>query len=172
VNLLITKALKRATTAHAGAFRKYTENEPYITHPISVAKMVAEVGGDHEMIAAALLHDVVEDTEVTLEEVSREFGPRIGMLVENLTDVSRPSDGNRRMRKALDLNHTAVADPDAKTIKLADLIDNSETIVEKDPGFSRVYMAEKKALLEVLSDGHPVLFSKARSIIDKYYSTE
>jgi (p)ppGpp synthase/HD superfamily hydrolase len=102
------RALAFATAAHASIDqrRKYT-NEPYIVHPIAVAKLVKTVSHTPEMVAAALLHDVVEDTPITSEEVRAEFGPIVGELVDWLTDVSRPGDGNRRLRKNLDLQHTA-----------------------------------------------------------------
>ena len=64
-------------------------------------------------------------------------------LVDDLTDVSKPQDGNRATRKELDRQHTAKASPDAKTIKLADLISNSRSIMKDDPNFAKVYMKEK-----------------------------
>jgi (p)ppGpp synthase/HD superfamily hydrolase len=156
------RALAFATAAHASIDqrRKYT-NEPYIVHPIAVAELVKSVPHTPEMVAAALLHDVVEDTPVTSEEIHAEFGPIVGALVDWLTDVSRPGDGNRRLRKNLDLHHTAKAPPAAKTIKLADLIDNTLTIAARDPDFWRVYRREKLALLEVLKEGDPTLWEAA-----------
>ncbi len=106
--------------------RKYS-NKPYDVHLKAVADIVAGVTADQEMIAAAWLHDAVEDTQATIEDIGRKFGPAIALLVEELTDVSRPGDGNRAARKLLDLRHTAQASVRAKTIKLADLIDNSLT---------------------------------------------
>ena len=151
-----------AETAHAavGQRRKYT-GEAYINHPRAVASLVLTVTDDDVVLAAALLHDTVEDTETSLEDIEREFGPDVALLVENLTDISRPEDGNRRVRKEFDRQHTAKADPRAKTIKLADLIDNTRLIVANDPAFARVYLTEKARLLEVLSDGHPDLYQLA-----------
>jgi (p)ppGpp synthase/HD superfamily hydrolase len=113
------------------------------------------------MLAAAYLHDVVEDTPVTIEAVRAAFGPEVGELVDWLTDISRPQDGNRRLRKELDRQHLAKAPPAAKTIKLADLIDNTLTIRQHDPSFWRVYRREKLALLEVLREGDPALWQQA-----------
>ena len=113
------------------------------------------------MVAAALLHDVVEDTDVSLEDISIKFGPDIADLVSDLTDVSKPEDGNRATRKALDRAHTARASAAAKTIKLADLISNSRSIVEFDPHFAKVYLKEKALLLGVLTDGDQILWKKA-----------
>ena len=105
------------------------------------------------MVAAAWLHDTVEDTPATFEEIEREFGADVAALVKELTDVSRPGDGNRAARKAIDREHTAAASPRAKTIKLADIIDNCEDICRHDPKFGRVYLGEARALLAVLAEG-------------------
>jgi (p)ppGpp synthase/HD superfamily hydrolase len=159
---LEARALEFARAAHAsiGHMRKYT-GEPYIVHPIAVAEIVRSVPHTPEMIAAAYLHDVVEDTPVTLDEIRAEFGDEVAELVDWLTDVSKPGDGNRRTRKAIDLEHTAKAPPAAKTIKLADLIDNSLAIAKHDRGFWPVYRREKRALLEVLKDGDKALWERA-----------
>jgi (p)ppGpp synthase/HD superfamily hydrolase len=163
---LAEKALVFATAAHAavGQLRKYT-HEPYIVHPIEVAEIVRSVDGSDAQIAAALMHDVVEDTGVTLELVRKEFGDEVADLVGWLTDVSRPEMGNRAVRKAIDRAHTAAAPAEAQTIKLADLISNTRTIVEHDPGFAKTYLAEKKLLLEVLHRGDARLMERARAQI-------
>ena len=86
---IIEKARVFATAAHAAAaqLRKYT-NEPYIVHPTEVASIVDNVeGSTHEMVAAAWLHDVVEDTGVTIEVIRAEFGEKVAELVGWLTDV-------------------------------------------------------------------------------------
>lgn len=154
-----------AAIAHQWQTRKYT-GEPYITHPAAVVALVQSVPHTPEMIAAAWLHDTVEDTDTTLDDVRAEFGDAVADLVEMLTDVSRPEDGNRAARKALDREHIAKASPDAKTVKLADLIDNSRSIMAHDPQFARVYLAEKRLLLDVLTEGDPTLYAMARRIVD------
>lgn len=130
-------------------------------HPAAVAKLVCSVSRDECMIMAALLHDTVEDTDVTIDIIELEFGHRVANLVSDLTDVSKPENGNRETRKAIDREHTAKASPDAKTIKLADLIDNTKSIVEHDPDFAVVYLKEKELLLEVLTDGSAILYGIA-----------
>ena len=165
---VVDKAMAFAIEAHKGQIRKYT-NEPYVFHPMNVAKLVAQVTDDQEVIAAALLHDTVEDTDVTLEDIQHEFGGYIAAWVENLTDVSKPEDGNRAARKAIDRAHTAKALPPAKTIKLADLIDNSRSIVERDPEFAKIYMKEKRALLKVLKEGDAYLYEMAKMIVNDYF---
>lgn len=152
-----------ATAAHAavGQTRKYT-GEPYILHPMAVADLVRGVRAvTDEMLAAAWLHDVVEDTKVTIEQIDAEFGADVAELVGWLTDVSRPEDGNRTTRKALDREHLAAAPAAAQTIKVADLIDNTASIVEHDPSFAVVYLGEKAALLAVLTGADRKLRTKA-----------
>lgn len=167
---MIKRARQFAQQAHASIDhrRKYTR-EPYIVHPAAVAKLVASVTDDEAMICAAWLHDVVEDTPVSIVEIETEFGNDIASLVADLTDVSTAADGNRAARKLIDLKHTRAASPRAKTVKLADLIDNSSSIMLHDPGFARIYMAEKRRLLRVLREGDQLLYAKATEIIETYY---
>lgn len=118
------------------------------------------------MIAAAWLHDVVEDTPTSIDTIRDQFGEQVAALVADLTDVSRPEDGNRKARKAIDREHTAKASPNAKTIKLANLIDNTRNIVARDPDFAKVYLCEKRQLLEVLRDGDSVLWQMAFDLVE------
>jgi len=143
--------------------RKYSK-QPYDVHLKAVADLVAGVTDDAETIAAAWLHDVVEDTPITLDDVAREFGGAVARLVDELTDVSRPGDGNRAVRKAIDRAHLAAASPRAKTIKLADLTDNAADICRHDAAFGRVFLGEMEALLGVLGEGDPTLMTKARAM--------
>ena len=165
---VVKKALEFATEAHKGQVRKYT-GEPYIVHPIEVMELVKQVIDDPEMQAAALLHDVVEDTPVSINEIKDEFGPRVAALVSDLTDVSKPEDGNRALRKELDRQHTAKASPDAKTVKLADLISNGRSIIKDDPNFAKVFMKEKAALLDVMTEGNIILFKQASDMVASYF---
>jgi (p)ppGpp synthase/HD superfamily hydrolase len=163
---IVEKARVFATAAHAavGQTRKYT-GEPYVVHPIEVSELVASVGGTEAMVAAALLHDVLEDTEVTVDVLEEQFGSEVADLVLWLTDISKPEDGNRSTRKALDRQHSAAAPAAAQTIKVADLISNTRTIVEFDPGFARTYLEEKRLLLEVLTRANPTLLDQAKNQI-------
>lgn len=164
---IVHKAQVYAMAAHAavGQLRKYT-NEPYIVHPAEVAATVAAVpGSTPEMVAAAWLHDVVEDTGCTLTDIHLSFGPEVAALVGWLTDVSRPEDGNRATRKAIDREHTAQAPAEAQTIKLADLISNSRSIMQHDPEFAKTYLAEKQLLLEVMTKGDRGLHAEASKYI-------
>lgn len=159
---IVERARIFATAAHAavGQLRKYTF-EPYIVHPAEVAKTVEDIGGSPEMVAAAWLHDTVEDTGVTNEIIRAEFGAEVAELVGWLTDVSRPDHGNRAARKAVDRAHTAAAPAEAQTIKLADLIANTRSIVAHDAEFAKVYLAEKRQLLEVMTKGDARLRERA-----------
>lgn len=163
------KALEFAKKAHKGQFRKYT-GEPYIVHPVEVANLVRGYATTcHEsMYCAALLHDTVEDTDVTIEDIRRDFGDIVAIFVAGLTDISKPEDGNRATRKEIDRQHLAGSLPPIQTIKLADLISNSKSISQHDPDFAKVYMKEKKLLLEVLVDGDKALYRMAKDIVDNY----
>ena len=163
---IVEKARTFAVAAHAAAaqLRKYT-NEPYIVHPREVAQIVGTVPHSYEMLAAAWLHDVVEDTGVTIEVIREEFGTDVAELVGWLTDVSRPEQGNRATRKAIDRAHTAMAPKDAQTIKLADIISNCTSIKEHDAEFAKVYFEEKRLLLEVLTKGDSELLARAKALV-------
>ena len=159
----VERAKVFATAAHAavGQTRKYT-GEPYVVHPMEVASLVESVGGTEAMVAAALLHDVLEDTGVTVDVLEEQFGSEVADLVLWLTDVSKPNDGNRSTRKALDRQHSAAAPAAAQTVKVADLISNTRSIVAHDPDFAKVYLAEKRLLLDVLTRADPTLLTMAR----------
>jgi (p)ppGpp synthase/HD superfamily hydrolase len=163
---MVERARVFATAAHAavGQVRKYTF-EPYIVHPAEVAKIVRDAGGSEAMVAAAWLHDTVEDTGVTIETIRAEFGAEVAELVGWLTDVSRPEHGNRAHRKALDRAHSAAAPAEAQTVKLADLIANTRSIMAHDAAFAKTYLEEKRLLLAVMTKGDPALMAEARKFI-------
>jgi hypothetical protein len=119
------------------------------------------------MIAAAWLHDTVEDTPATFRDIEQAFGHDVATLVGELTDISKPSDGNRATRKAIDREHLAAASPRAKTIKLADLIDNCRDICLHDARFARVFLDEMEALLRVLGEGDATLLKRAHKTWNK-----
>lgn len=149
---------------HGDQVRKYT-GEPYWRHPEAVAALVKTVPHTPEMVAAAYMHDVIEDTPCTEAEMRAEFGDAVTDLVMWLTDVSKPTDGNREARKAIDRAHSTAAPREAKTVKLADLIDNSRSIIARDPDFAVTYLREKRLLLdEALRDGDSTLWQMADEI--------
>ncbi len=168
VKNLYDKAVAFATKAHGDQKRKYT-NEPYITHPLAVAEIVRGTANHtDEMLAAAVLHDVLEDTDTHPTEIFNQFGAVVFKYVLELTE--KPIEGNRAKRKEFERNRLASVGTPAQTIKLADLIHNSASITEYDPKFAKVYMKEKKDLIEVLERGDRSLYNKAREIIGKFYS--
>lgn len=164
---LLMRAKAFAAHYHRGQVRKYT-GEPYIVHCAEVADLVASAGLPTEAVAAAWLHDTVEDTDATLPMIGREFGPAVYEHVFFLTDASKPSDGNRAARKAIDRQHIASAPPLTKSIKVADLISNTRTITKYDPDFSKVYMKEKAKVLLFLSEADPFLYRQALKIVFEY----
>ena len=149
---MVVEAKMFATAAHAaiGQKRKYSGDD-YIVHPQRVAAIVEKHGGTDEMIAAAWLHDTVEDTDVTPDLITKMFGDEIAGIVEGLTDVSLPSDGNRAKRKSIDRMHSASASTEAQFVKCADIIDNSWDIAENDLSFAKVYKSEVFLLLHAMT---------------------
>lgn len=131
--------------------RKYT-GEPYWKHCERVSYLVSLVTKDEDMIAAAWLHDVLEDVtpknpQFNADKIKQVFGQDSLNLVLDLTDISKPEDGNREARKAIDREHTFNASPRAKTIKLADLIDNARDICDNDKDFSKIFLKEMSLIL-------------------------
>jgi (p)ppGpp synthase/HD superfamily hydrolase len=161
---LVERARRYAQRAHdAIDHRRKYSGRPYTEHLARVAARVAVITDDPAAVAAAWLHDVVEDTPSTHAEIEREFGPRVAELVHALTDVDK-AVGNRTTRKAADRARLAHGPALAHTVKLADLIDNKEEVARNDPHFARVFLREMGALLEVLTRGDPQLLADARAL--------
>ena len=126
---LLTRAFRFAAKAHEGQQRR--SGEEFIHHPYSVARICSELQLDDETIAAALLHDVVEDTEVTLDEVTAEFGEEIAQLVDGVTKLTRVHFQSREQAEAENYRKMILAmaqDPGVILIKLADRLHNLRTI--------------------------------------------
>lgn len=155
-----------ATLAHINQRRKYT-GEPYITHPKAVASIVKSITTDPVTICAAYLHDVIEDTDVKEPELRHLFGSEITRVVLGTTKVSKAKD--RTDRAAENAEHYASACPRAQTIKVADMLHNCPSIIMFDPVFAQTYMAEKRALLALLTDANPALVRKAQQMFSNYY---
>jgi len=193
-----TKALEDALAfsiqAHINQFRK--SGEPYIVHPILVASIVASITNDESMTIAALLHDVVEDTDITIEEISGKFGKDVSHLVEGLTkiDIIRdneliPSHSNEKLvvsalsfRKML---LASIGDIRVLVVKLCDRLHNmltldslvehkqqriaEETLVVYAPIAHRLGISFLKNILEDLSFGY--IFTEEKHHIDNYLDT-
>ena len=151
---LIRKAREFAAMAHAGTFRKWT-GEPYVEHPERVAARIAALGFGPEVIAAAFLHDVVEDTHISAAVIAVEFGPKVAALVAEVTKPKIP--GDKETRRAAMRQHLAGSSYEGASIKLADMIDNSANVAEHDPEFAAGYLAEMRRIAPELAHGHPEL---------------
>lgn len=157
-------ALAEYRHAKVGQTRKYT-NDPYIVHPRAVARIVREYNGTKEMIAAALLHDVLEDTlteedteEVVRAEILEATNADTLRMVVGLTDAAKPEDGNRSVRLGINIDHLAKQPGYVQTIKLADIYHNASSIVRYDPKFAEVWLEEKRTTLPFLKRGDQNLF--------------
>lgn len=162
-----------ATAAHeaVGQVRKHT-GIPYINHPADVVRLLKKYGTDvtRRMVAAAWLHDTVEDTNTTIEMIEVQFGTEIARLVAGLTN-ERPAGMNRSQRHHHNTERLAECPADVKTIKLADSICNMRDIIKDDPKFAPQYLSEKRRLIDnALVGGCPVLWAMADNIIREYNS--
>ncbi len=126
---LIVRAAETATVAHAGQLRR--SGEPYVTHPVAVAGIVADLGLDAQTVAAALLHDAVEDTGVTTEVIERDFGPAVAVIVDGVTKLDRLQFDSKEAQQAATVRKMLVAmanDWRVLIIKLADRLHNMRTL--------------------------------------------
>lgn len=164
---LAAKASVFAYRAHENQVKKYTKL-PYFTHLYDVAKMVQAFGIEEIGVAAAFLHDTLEDTDTDYANLVLNFGEEVSNLVLELTDEYTSEAYpfyNRRQRKELEAERLKKISPLAQSIKLADLIDNSSTIVKYDAKFARIYLQEKKLYLGSLTEGHPHLKNLAENVL-------
>jgi guanosine-3',5'-bis(diphosphate) 3'-pyrophosphohydrolase len=173
---LLQHIIEFADNAHGEQTRKYTP-ERYIVHPIRVMESCKRVTDDISILAAAILHDVLEDTDVSphglgsflhsvLEPTMAE---RTLHLVVELTDVYVKKDYpklNRRTRKAKELVRLEQTSPDSQTIKYADIIDNTKEIVKQDPDFANVFLRECRANLKKLNKGNKALYDEAVNLVN------
>ena len=161
---------------HGEQVRKYT-GERYIVHPVRVMEAVREFNDDIAVLAAALLHDVLEDTPVKAHEIEsallvvmdRDDAKRTLRFVTDLTDIFIKKDFprlKRSLRKEKEVQRLSSVSPEAQTIKYADIIDNVTDIVKEDIDFARVYVREAKAMLTAMRDGHPELLKRAVALVD------
>jgi (p)ppGpp synthase/HD superfamily hydrolase len=128
----ILKALRFASVKHRDQRRKDAEVSPYINHPIEVAELLARVGGitDLVVLQGAILHDTIEDTKTTPEELEAAFGPEVRRVVEEVTDDKRLPKAER---KRLQIEHAPHLSERAKQIKIADKISNARAITQTPP---------------------------------------
>ena len=158
---IVLEALGFAAHKHRDQRRKDAAASPYINHPIALANALVREGGvsEPEVIAAALLHDTVEDTKTTPAELGAAFGERVRRIVEEVTDdKSLP----KAERKRLQIEHAATLSREAKLVKLADKICNLRDMAEHPPASwdlarRREYFDWAKAVIDRLRGVHPGL---------------
>jgi len=161
---LIERAYAVAEQAHAGQTRK--SGEPYIQHPLAVALLLAKIGMDPATVAAGLLHDVVEDTDIDLERLRREFGPHVASLVDGVTKLeqieqeqidrfSHKSEGVRNEQEAESLRKMFIAMADdirVVVIKMADRLHNMRTLDSLPPQRRKTFARETLEIFAPLAD--------------------
>lgn len=157
---LLLRAADCAARAHAGQTRKGGA-VPYVNHVIEVARLVAEDGREAETVAAALLHDVVEDTQTTLADLERAFGTDVAALVGHLTDAPEWEALPRPERKRRQAAHIAEAPAEARAIKIADQTSNVRDVGRLPRGWAPVeaeaYVAETGPVVDACRDAAPRL---------------
>ena len=127
---LLDRAIIFAVRAHAGTERR-GKGFPYIVHPMEAVEIVATMTRDQELLAAAALHDTVEDTDVTVEQIRTEFGDRIASLVASESDIvleGLPAEDSWHARKQAAIDRLARASHDAKIVALGDKLSNMRAI--------------------------------------------
>jgi GTP diphosphokinase / guanosine-3',5'-bis(diphosphate) 3'-diphosphatase len=144
----IPRARTFAMRAHGTQMRKYSE-QPYVVHLDGVVRILQSFGVTAApVLAAAYLHDTVEDTDASIEDILKAFGEEIAELVYWLTDAEQ---GKRKTRKLMSAWRLGRAPFDAKLIKLADFIDNTQDICRHDRHFAPVYLREKAKILAMMA---------------------
>jgi len=128
----IVKAAQFASEKHRNQRRKDADASPYINHPLALANVLATEGGidNPDVICAALLHDTIEDTKTTADELTNHFGPKVASIVLEVTD---DKSLDKAVRKEEQVRHAPIISPEAKLVKLADKICNLRDILASPP---------------------------------------
>ena len=127
---LLDRAIEFAVRAHSGTERR-GKGFPYIVHPMEAMEIVSTITPDQELLAAAALHDTIEDTDVTVDDIRREFGDRVAVLVEEESDKFTPGvseEDSWHQRKQAAIDRLAAASHDAKIVALGDKLSNMRAI--------------------------------------------
>lgn len=162
------EAMIFAMNAHKDQKRKYT-NEPYFVHLAEVAgiaicannynKSISDIYLDEIVISTSWLHDCVEDCGVKLSVICEKFGANVAYGVYSLSDLEQ---GNRKLRKKLSRERLSASENWVQNIKVSDLISNTSSIFQHDPDFAKVYLEEKRLLLDVLTKADKRLIDIAK----------
>lgn len=174
----LTAASAFAYAAHGSIHQVRDYNgEIYFNHLSRVARIIMDIiPASYDSVMAtmvAYLHDVVEDTPITIEQIKVFFGKEVAEYVAEVTNPPKIDGKNRAERLADNLKKFETISVVSRNVKLADIIDNCSGIVTENPGFAKVYLKEKRQVIEVLKNGgHPVLYEKAKKIIDDFLGEE
>jgi len=161
--------LEFARDKHEGSVRKFT-GLPYIVHCCNVASICSLYAqGVSEVVETAYLHDTIEDTDTTFNELVDLFGYDVADSVVFLTNVDK-SAGNRAKRKALDNDRLANSNHIAQTVKLADILDNVPSMLLHKPEFGKRHLREKLDTLKILDRANPVLLELTRDYLSELKS--
>lgn len=174
---VVEKVKAFAAKAHEGQKRKYTPDD-YIVHPVRVMQLCKEYTSSVPVLCAALLHDVLEDTEVNRAELQHFLlsvmneadAHKTTQLVIELTDVYIKPDypqWNRDKRKKKEAERIEKTSAEAQTIKYADILDNCKEIVQYDREFGPRFLKECKMLLQRIHKGNEQLYSRAKEVVEK-----
>jgi guanosine-3',5'-bis(diphosphate) 3'-pyrophosphohydrolase len=168
---LVLRALHFAADKHRAQRRKDVAASPYINHPIALAETLVTVGGvrDAVTLAAAILHDTIEDTETTGEEIESLFGAEIRAVVEEVTDdTTLPAEARKRMQ----VERASRKSPRARLVKLADKICNVRDLVEAPPADwsverKRRYVEWARAVIAELRGSNPALEARFDELCER-----
>ncbi|HYC40257.1 MAG TPA: HD domain-containing protein [Chitinophagaceae bacterium] len=167
----LNKVTAFASQAHAGQQRKFAP-EPYIVHPIRVMELCRQYSNDISVLSAALLHDLLEDTPVTRDEMDvflrtvmseKDAAQTVQMVVE-LTDVfikKNYPEWNRRKRRKMEAERLSKISAGGQTVKYADILDNSLDIVNVENDFAKKYLEECLEILHAMQKGSRPLYERA-----------
>jgi guanosine-3',5'-bis(diphosphate) 3'-pyrophosphohydrolase len=172
---VLEKVTEFAREAHGEQMRKYG-GDRYIVHPIRVMKLCRKYTDEIPVLAAALMHDVLEDTDVTAHEIDAFLSgimsdaerKKTVKFVKELTDEFVKQNYprlNRKIRKSKEADRLEKVSAEAQTIKYADIIDNANEIVSQDAGFGAVYLRECSVLLDKMDKGNKELYQLAQQTI-------
>lgn len=137
----VSQAFDFAKEQHKDQLRRFI-SLPYIVHPLEMATRLALEGFSYEALMGALLHDVVEDCGISLDEIKNKFGKTVQYYVYHLSDIAPLESGNRATRLEINFNHFQKSDWVTHNIKLTDLISNTRSLVLCDPRFAQSYVVE------------------------------
>lgn len=166
----VTMAYRIAGDIHASQRRK-GNGEPYINHPMRVASMVADSTSEEDVVIAAVLHDVIEDGDISFDDIESRFGSRVRVLLEGVTDDPSIKNMQRSERKEAQAQKLRFKCSDVKLIKLADQTDNIESLLASlgawDAEKARVYASTSICILNTCQEASNSLHARAMKAIDE-----